>query len=144
MLSNEMNMYLNDFSFCVWYELKIFSIWQNTSKFNVVTNEFTSTLHAQSLMHLMMSWRKNFVMIIIASDDVSQYNIMQIYEFFYCIDGLSLWNWQKKNSPNKLSDIDQWNPLLDRILCQTYKFNVINRIKWSGDSQANLLSWIPM
>jgi len=34
--------------------------------------------------------------------------------------------------------------LLNLILCQTYKFNVINRIKWLWDSQANLLCWISM
>jgi hypothetical protein len=108
------------------------------SKFILLINSLT--LHAQSLIHLMMNNRKKFVIIIIIIY-VCQYNIMQIYSRIALTEnlyGIIL------NKSKLFSDIGQRNLLLDIILCQTYKCNVINRIKWLVDSQANLLSWIPM
>jgi len=67
---------------------------------------------------------------------IFQYNIMQIY-LIENLNGITL-------NESKLSDIGQRNLSLYIMLCQTYKFNVSNRIKWLVDCQANLLSWIPM
>lgn len=140
----------------LWYELKIFScafdkytpieIEINSIKFLLsITNEFTyihiacsitdaSDDEFEKLCHEHHHHHHEVCFCLTMSVNVilcrSMSSFVALTDYLYGI--------------HKLSDIVQWNLLLDRILCQTYKFNVINRIKWSGDSQANLLSWIPM